>query len=259
MERNAIAGMAVAILTLAVGARFVSAQEKKHDRADALAAKLGLNDQQKGEIRNIYADFQAKMDPVEDQIWMAHHEARAEFHKVLNADQQAKAPEIIKEQCEKQMREFTAKLGLTEQQKQQVEKTAMQFEKKFKELAERNPENASKQFRELKHELFTAVGQELTDTERIRAQAVLREEFHQWRQPEFRREHLKALEDKLALNAQQRTQAEKILTDCEQRIEKPVAQLKELHQQERAAVEKILNDEQRAKLKELMKSRGRNE
>jgi len=259
MKRNAIAGMAVAILTLAVGTMSLRAEEKKHDRADALAAKLALNDEQKGEIRKVFTEFEAKMDPIEDQVWMVHHEARAELHKLLNNDQRAKMPEVVKEECEKQLQAFATKLGLTDQQKQQVEKTAMQFEKKFKDLAAQNPENARKQFRELKHELFTAVGQELTNEERIRAQGVLREEFHQWRQPEFRREHLKVFADKLALNAEQRTQAEKILTDCEQRIEKPVAQLKELHEQELAAMDKVLNDEQRAKLKEIMKSRGRNQ
>lgn len=259
MRKNPLVGLAVVIAILGIGAIFVNAQEKKHDRADALAAKLGLNDQQKEEIRKVYADFQTKLDPIEDQLWMAHHEARAEFEKVLNGDQRAKAPDVMREAKEKELRSIADKIGLTDQQRQRVQKTLMQYEGKFKDLAARDPADARKEFRELKHGLFAAVGQELTDEERIRLQGVMREEFNHWREPTFRQEHVKALEDKLAMNAEQRTQADKIIAQCEQKSEKPLAQLKELCQQERAAVDKVLNEEQRTKLNQIMKSRGRNE
>lgn len=259
MKSNPIAGMVVALLTLFVGAFCVNAQEKKHDQAAALAAKLGLNNQQTEQIRNIYADFDGKMDPVEDQLWMAHHEARSELQKLLNDEQRAKATQVLKEEKERQLRSVATKVGLTDQQWKQVENTLAQYENKFKELASQKPEDARKQFRELKHEMCASVGQELNDEERIRLQGVIREEFQQWQQPGFRREHVRAIEDKLGLTAAQKTQADKVVADCERATEKPLAHLKELSQQRREAVDKVLTNEQRTKLEQIMKSRGRNQ
>jgi len=259
MKSKPIAAMAGALLTMLVGAFCVNAQANKHDRAAALTAALGLNNQQTEEIRKVYADFDAKIDPVEEQLWSAHHEARTELQRLLNDEQRAKAPQILKEEKQKELRSIGTKVGLTDQQWKQVEGTLTQFENRFKELAAQKPEDARKGFRELKHEMCAAVGQELNDEQRVRLQGVIREEFQQWQQPGFRREHVRAIEDKLGLSPEQKTQAEKVVAACERTSEKPLAQLKELCQQERQAIDKVLTDEQRAKLNQLMKGRGGNQ
>lgn len=259
MKSKPIAAMAVALLTMLVGAFCVNAQANKHDQAAALAAALGLDNQQTEEIRKIYADFAAKIDPVEEQLWTAHHEARMELQKLLNDEQRAKAPQILREEKQKELRSIGTKVGLTEQQWKQVEGTLTQFENRFKELSAQKPEDARKQFRELKHEMCAAVGQELNDEQRVRLAGVIRDEFNQWQQPGFRREHVRAIEDKLGLTAEQKTQADKVVADCERAGEKPLAQLKELCQQERQAVDKVLTDAQRAKLNQIVKDRGSNQ
>jgi len=254
MVRNRIAGLTT-ILALTIGAGILRADEK-FQLANILANKLGLNNDQKAEIQRIHTDFEMKMEPLEQQLCADHHQARTEVMNVLTEQQRAKAPEVIKEMRDKEMQSIGAKLGLNDQQRRQVEKTWAEYEKKFEDLAAQKPEDVRKQFHELKHELFSAVCSELTDEERARIPNVLRAEFHQWRSPAFRTEHLKAFEEKLALNADQKTQVEKVFNQFNQRVEKPIAQLKELHQQACTATEKVMTEEQRTKFKELIKNRG---
>jgi len=256
MKWETFAAMAAATATLMIGAMRVDAQERKHDCVAALSAKLGLDERQAKEISSIHADFDKKMDAAEEQIWTAKHAARAEFMKVLTDAQRAQLPDVMKAEWEKQERKIADKIGLNDKQRKEVERTWAQFGTKFKELADRSPTNVGQQFNELKHSLFTAIAGELTDEQLIKLHGVMREEFHQWRQPAFQREHVKAIEDKLGLNADQRAQADKIVAQCERNTAKPLEQLKELMDQERAAVDKTLTAEQRTKLNQLMKTDG---
>jgi len=263
MKRILVAGMAVALLF--VGASFANAQAnanaqgKKHDFAAALTAKLGLNNQQAEEVRKICTEFDAKKEPIEEQLFVAHHEARAEMQKLLTDEQRAKAPQVIKQEKERELQSIAAKVGLTDQQLKQVEGTLSQFHNKFQELSGQKPEDVRKQFHELKREVCAAVGKDLNDEERIRLAGVMREEFQHWQQPGFKREHVRAFEDKLGLTAEQKTKADKIIADCEKASEKPIAQLKEMCQQEREAIAKVLSNEQKTQLNQIMKSRGRNQ
>lgn len=241
-------------LVLMAGTSSLSADETKRDRTEALAAKLGLNDQQKAEINKIYADLEAKMEPLEHQLWQAHRETRAAVHKLLTDEQRTKFPDVIKEERSREFQSIATKLGLNEEQRERVHKTMMDYHKKFHEVAAQQPDDARKQFRELKHEFLSTVCKELTDEQRIRLPQVLRMEFDHLTNPQLRNEHVKAIESKLSLTDEQKTQVEKILADCTQRIEKPVAQIKALCDEENNAIEKVLTKEQAAKLEEIMKT-----
>lgn len=241
-------------LVLTAGTGSLSADEQKRDRTEALAAKLGLSDQQKAEINKICADHEAKMEPIEHQLWHAHREARAEVHKMLTEEQRTRLPEVIKDERIREIQSVAAKLGLNDEQREQVKKTLMDYQKKFHEVAAEKTDDARKQFHELKHEFFSAVCKELTDEQRIRLPQVLRMEFHHLTNPQVQNEHVKAVEAKLSLSDEQKTQIEKILAECNQKIEKPIAQINELCQEETAAIEKVLTKEQGVKLADILKT-----
>jgi hypothetical protein len=249
---------ALAALTLALtaGTSTVMADEKKNDRTEALAAKLGLNEQQKEEIRKVFTDFEAKMEPIESQLWTAHREARAEISKMLTDEQRAKLPEVIRTERTRELQTVAAKLGLNDEQRAQVEITLKSYEKKFGDLTAQGNENGRKEFVELKHEMFAAVWKEINDEQRIRLPQVLRAEFHRFSNSQVRNDHVKAIQAKLGLSDEQKTQIEKLLADCNQKVEKPIAQMTELCQEECTAFEKILTKEQRSTLEEIMKPTG---
>lgn len=263
MMWNRLGVMALTLLALAAGGQLVAEEKgqpgRRHDRLEALASKLGLSDQQKEEIRKIHADYDKKMDPLEEQLWALHHAEHEAMSKVLTEDQRAKLPEVMKEVMHKELDKMADKLGLTEAQKQKVEKIHEMYAKKFRDLAAQKGENARHKFHELRSEAMATVGKDLNDEQRARLHSVMREEFHRMHDPAVRREHLKAFADKLGLSAEQKEQVQKVHNEYEQKIEKLAEQLKQLHKDEHAAVEKVLTEEQRTKLRELLKSRGRGE
>lgn len=261
MAWQRIAGMACALLALAAGAAQLSAEEKgkRHDRLEALAGKLGLNDKQKEEIRGIHQDFDKKADPVEHQLWALHRQEFEALSKVLTDDQRAKLPTILKTHMEKELQAITAQLNLTDDQKQKVAKIREEYEKKFHEQAAQKGEAAHKQFRELRRQFFEEVSTILTDEQRAKLPGVLHEEFHHWRDPAMRREHLKALGEQLGLSADQKEQIKKIHAEHDPQVSKLAAELKQLHKEEHEAIEKVLTEDQRAKFRDLLKGRGRGE
>jgi len=264
MMWNRLGMMALTLLALASGGQLVAQEEKgqpgqRHPLLEALASKLGLSDQQKEEIRKIHADYDKKMRPLEEQLWTLHHAEHEAMSKVLTEEQRTKLPEAMKAVMHKEMEKMADKLGLTEAQKQKCEKIHEMYEKKFHDLASQKSEDARHKFHALRAEAMAAVGKELNDEQRAKLPATMREEFHRMHDPSVRREHLKAFADKLGLSAEQKEQVQKIHNEYEQKIEKPVDQLKQMHKDEHEAVEKVLTQEQRTKLRELLKSRGRGE
>jgi len=259
MMGRRIAVMVLTVSALAVGAGLLAAKEekgrssgKRHDRLEALAAKLDLSDKQKEEVRNLHADFSKKAAPVKEELRELRREQREAMRQVLSAEQRAKLPEIRKAEWDKRWQALVAKLGLSDEQKQQLEKTRAAFQAKYQDLAAREGKNRREQFRQLRHEQFQAVRADLTDEQR----AKLREEFHHRHNSEARREHWRVIGDKLGVSTEQKEQFQKIHAEYAGKIEKPAAQLKQLHQDQRTAVEKVLTEEQRAKLREMRKARG---
>jgi Spy/CpxP family protein refolding chaperone len=179
------------------------------------------------------------------------------MRQALTEEQRNRLPEVLKAMRDKELQKIGAELGLNEDQKQRIEKVREEYEKKFHELAaEREKgENAHKQFRHLRHEFLAAISPILTDEQRARLPVVVREEHRYWHNPAVRREHLRSLADKLGVTGEQKDKLQRIYSEDEPKVEKLTSQLKQMHQQEHAAVAKVLTPEQRLKFQELFKSR----
>jgi len=251
---------AFAILTLAAGGRLAADEPKAeppakgHDRLDAMAAKLGLTDQQKNDIRTVHAEFDKKLSDAEHQLWTLHHEEHEAMSKVLTDDQRAKVPMVLKAARDKELQAIASKIGLTDDQTKKLEAVREEHETKFHELAAKGEEGRA-QFHELRHVFFEAIGKELTDDQRAKLPGVLREEYHEWRDPATRRAHLKAIGDELGLTTEQKDSMKKIHSEYDEKTAKPAAELKQMREDEHAAVDKVLTPEQRTKVQELRKER----
>jgi len=230
--------------------------DKHFDPVQTIGAKLGLDDKQKEEIRKIHNDFNQKTDALMQQLWTLRHEECEEMKKALTDEQRAKLPDVLKAEKDKEFQKIVSRLELNEEQKAKVQKIRDSFAPKFEELAQQKGDNVGKQFRKLKHEAFGAVCEVLNPDQRNKFPGVIREEFRLWRDTEARREHLRAMADQLGLKEQQKEQEQKILDDYNRKIQQPANELKELHRQEAAAMEKVLTAEQRTKWQELKKQWG---
>jgi len=262
MVRFRLAALAVAGLALvAGGGRFLAEETgepaKKHDHLERLAAKLKLDDKQKKEIRRIHAAFDAKADPVENQLWALHHEEHEAMRKVLTPAQRSKAPEALKGLADQEFRKATAILKLSDEQKAKIDKIRETYAPKFREVAmgKEPGEKAHKQFRKLRHQVVRAIRAELNDEQREKLPVVLREEHRFWRNPESRRELFKALGTKLGVSAEQKEQFREIHDRYDPKVKPLCAELRKLRQEEHAAIENVLTAEQRARWKELHKGR----
>jgi Spy/CpxP family protein refolding chaperone len=263
MVRYCFAVVAAATLALAAGQGWLGAEEPKTEVGkghhwERLATKLGLSDKQKEEIHKIHADFDEKADPVEHQLWSLHHQEREAMRQVLTDEQRAKLPAVFKELRDQELQKIADKLNLTEEQRQKIGKVREEFETKFRELAAQKEkgDNVHRQFRELRHQFIAAVRPELTEEQRAKLPVILREEHRHWRNPEARRETFKAVGEKLGVSAEQKEQLKKIRDEYSPKAEALAAKLKEMHQDEHAAIEKVLTEDQRTKWQELRKSRG---
>ena len=259
MAWRRMAVTAFAIGLLAAGGRLAADEPKAepakgHDRLDAMAAKLGLNDQQKEEIRKIHTKFDKTLSDAEHQLWALHHEEHEAMSKVLTDEQRAKLPMVLKAARDKELQTIAGKLGLSDDQKKKLEAVREEHEQKFHELAAKGDEGRA-QFHELRHVFYEAIGKELTDDQRAKLPGLLREEYHEWRDPATRRDHLKAIGEELGLTAEQKDSMKKIHDDFDQKTAEPAAALTQLREDEHAAVDKVLTADQRTKLQELRKER----
>jgi len=253
-HRTALAALALVAAAGVFAADAPKPEAKGHDRLDAMAAKLGLNDQQKDQIREIHKDYGHKLADAEHQLWTLHHEEHEAMGKVLTDEQRAKVPGLLKAARDKDLQKMAGELGITDEQKKELEPILEEHEKKFHELAAKG-EGAREQYHQQRHEFHEAIAKVLTNEQREKLPGVLREEYHQWRDPVARRGHLKALADELGLSAEQRTQVEKIHKEYDEKTTEPASQLKQLRKDEHAAVDKVLTDEQRAKVQKWRQER----
>jgi Spy/CpxP family protein refolding chaperone len=255
-----IAGLTVALLALVVGVGLLTAEEAKetkhHHRVDALAAKLGLNDEQKEKIQKIHTEFDAKEDPVEHQLWKLHREERDAMSKVLTDEQRAKVPDAIKAEWHSMWEKVDAKLGLSAEQKEKIDKIRDEYGPKFRALAEAKGEKHHDGFRKLRHEEFAAIGKELTDEQRAKLPGIAREEFHMWRNPAARHEHMAAFAEKLGLSDEQKEKVKKVQEEYAPQVKKAAEELHRLHKEEHKEMEAVLTEDQRTKLQELRKTHG---
>ncbi len=183
-----------------------------------------------------------------------HHEEHEAMSKVLTDEQRAKMPGILKAARDKELDAIAGKLGLNAEEKKKVEAVREEHETKIRELAAKGEEGRA-EFHELRHALYEAIGKELTDDQRAKLPGVMREEYREFRDPEKRREHLKAVGDELGLNDAQREQLKTIHEEFDKKTAEPMAQLKQAREDEHKAVEAVLTPDQKTKLEDWRKQR----
>jgi len=263
MMWHRIAGLTVVILAFVIGGRLLAEEkkaapsgDKRFDPTEFIGDKLGLNDRQREEIRKLHKEFEAKTDPLIEQLWTARHEECEQMKSVLTEAQRARLPEAIRAEVNNEFQKVAARLDLNDEQKAKVEKMREEFHKKFEALAEEKGANKGNRFRELRHEAMGAMCQVLRPEQRAKMPAIMHEEFRLWHDPAARQEHLKAMADQLGLTESQRAQEQKIQTENNRKIEQTAQELKQVFKEEHDALDKVLTPEQRTKWMELKKSWG---
>jgi len=231
-------------------------QQQRHDRPQLFANKLGLNEQQKEQIRKICNEFDEKVGRVDHQIWSLVHQEKDAIFNILTDEQKAKVPTVLKEEMEKEMNKIAGTLGVNDAEKLRLKQICEKYESKFYDLAKQQGDDAAKKMHELRHEAFSAISQELTEEQKVKLPGIIREEMHRWHDPSARAAHLRTLGDKLNLNEDQRKQIQQVLTGFAPKLEQPKNELRQLLQQEQTALENVLNEQQRTKLREMMQNTG---
>jgi len=243
------------------GGKPLCAQEAKdaaparHHRLDALAAKLGLNTQQKEMIHKIHADFAQKARPLQQQLRALHHDQRQAMSKVLTAEQRAKVKEVIKERRETKWQATVAKLNLSAEQKQQVESIRQKYAKKFDDLAGQQGAKDRPSFRALRREKYRAIACQLTGEQRTVLWESVRQNSRRRRDPAARAAFWKGVGQTVAASPEQKEQFKQIRAEYAPKKQGPKAQLQVLRHDCHAAMLKVLTDEQRARFLEIRHGR----
>jgi len=260
MASHRLAVTALTALALAAGPAVLpwasADQSAGKERLAAWASKLGLSNDQQERVHKICEEYAEKAEPTEEQLWKLHHETLDAVKGVLTQEQREKLPAAIKAEMGKECRALADKLGLSEDQRQKVERIRDEYEPKFRELCSQSTENARKQMRQLRSAFFADLRQVLNDDQKAKFFGVLRQEFHQWRDPVARHQHLEAVAEQLGVSADQKAQIKKVCDEFQPKVEKVATQLKETFQEERAAIGKVVTDEQRTKAQEMWKDIG---
>jgi Spy/CpxP family protein refolding chaperone len=241
---------AFTILALASGSLLPAQQPpgKGSDRLDAVARKLNLSDKQKEQVKQIYADFDKKADPLIRKLCTQRGEEWQALQDVLDEAQRTKLKEVLKAQGAKELQSIAQNLNLSDEQKAKVEKIRMDFWQKFLNLSIQKGENLAREYRELHMEVVAAGHAVLTPEQCTKLHAIQKQDFDDWHDYIYRHDHLKALGAKLGLGAKQLDQLQQICAVHEKKLEQPRIQLKQLCREGCAALGKVLNAEQRAKL-----------
>jgi hypothetical protein len=242
-QRLAVTAFMIVALT---SGRLLAAQP---DRLDALARELNLSDRQKQQVEQIYADFDRKANRLLRQLCTHRDEEWQALQNVLSEGGRAKLNEVLKAQGAKELQSIAQKLNLSEEQKERVEKIRKDFWKKLQNLCAQKGENMAREYRQLYMEAVGAARQVLKPEQLAKLSDIQRQDFHEGLHDfAVRPAHLKAMADQLGLSADQLNQMKQHCASCEKKCQQPEAEFKQLCKEECAALDKMLNAEQRAKL-----------
>ena len=196
-RRNSV--MAVTAVVLATGGLLIAKEEKCH-RLEAFAAKVGLNDQQKDEIRRLHADFHKKTAPVKEHLWALRHDQRESMRGVLTEEQRIAVRKLIGEHWNSKWQATAAKLDLSAEQKQRIDKVRETYGKLFHDVAAEKS-SSGEHFRELRRAKYQAIGRELNEEQRAKLFSLVRKEDRSRHDSEARRQYWKGIGEKLGVAA----------------------------------------------------------
>lgn len=265
MQWKSMTMMACALVVVAIGRGQATADDRRTDAdkgeqqcINALGTKLGLNDQQKQAVQRAHQECEKKAGPIEHQIWSQCNAEREAVKQQLNEQQQTQFTDALKSMRRQELDNVAQKLALSAEQKQRIATICDNFEPKFEQLAaaQEKGEKAHQQFRELRHEFIQAIRPELNPEQQAKLPFVMEEEHRRWRDPSVRRDHLKAVLDKLNLNAQQKEQINATTARYEKQLEPLFAELNQVRKEGREALDNQLTAEQREKLREIRRASG---
>jgi Spy/CpxP family protein refolding chaperone len=221
---------------------------------NAFAAKLSLNDEQKEQFAKICSESEAKAAPVCEKMWKIHCEHQEAMLQILSTGQRDKLPEVMNTERAKVLDHAAKKLELTAEQRKQAEKICTDYEAKYPKHGDRNDPAKVKQYHELKAAQFEEFCKILTDDQRVKLPVMILEELQNGRTMTAKSEFRASLDEKLGLDAEQKTRCDKVCDLYAPKIDEQKAQLLQICKDSQAAVDKILNDAQRTKFQEFVKA-----
>jgi hypothetical protein len=221
---------------------------------NAFATKLSLNAEQKEQFAKICSESEVKAAPVCEKMWKIHCEHHEAMLQILSTEQRAKLPEVIKAERAKVLDNFTKKLELTAEQRKQAETICTDYEAKYPKHSDRNDPAKVKQYHELKAAQFEEFCKILTDDQRVKLPVLILEELQNGRTMTSKSEIRASLDEKLGLDAEQKTRCDKVCDLYAPKIDEQKAQMLQICKDTQAAIEKVLNETQRTKFQEFVKA-----
>jgi Spy/CpxP family protein refolding chaperone len=247
--------------------RFEGARETLAERAEAAAEKIGLTSEQRKQMIKALSSYADRHADLKARCREACEDEFQEISAELTPDQRQKAREFIEMRVVRaavaksvadRLHAIGDKLGLSGDQRQQIQKTHSQFAGKYRELRSDR--------RELLHEEMKAVGAILTPEQRdmvkdfCEDRVVMIEIVPSGREStesanalkETIAERLEAFGNKLGLSVDQRAQIRAAHENFADKFQAQRDQRKALRREELKAMEGILTPEQREKVKDFV-------
>jgi hypothetical protein len=248
----------VCMVVVLVGGKLVCAKQTQDTapqarchRLEALASELGLSAQQKEEIATIHADFAKNACPLQQLMRALRQEQREAMRQILTQDQRARVKEVIQAQREAKWQAIAARLNLGDVQKERIDEIRRAYAQRFADLAAQQGEHERHQFRDLRHEKYQAIARQLTDEQRVSFGEMVPRAYGQHRDSGARVAFWKSVGEKLGTSPEQKDQFKMIHTVCAAKMESPKAQFQQLRQESRAAMLRVLTEEQRVRFLEI--------
>jgi Spy/CpxP family protein refolding chaperone len=247
--------------------RFDAARETLSERAESAAEKLGLSSEQRKQMIKSLSSHADKHAALKARCREACEEEFKEIAAVLSPDQRQKARELIEMRVVRaaaaksvadRLDAIGDKLGLSADQRQQIQKNHSQFAGKYRELRSDR--------RELLHEEMKAISAILTPEQRDMVKDFCEDRVEKIEHlgsgrdsteaanslKETIAERLEAFGNKLGLSADQRTQIRAAHENFAGKFQAQRDQRKAVRKEELKALEGILTPEQRDKVKDFV-------
>lgn len=292
MLRHRIAIFSVALLALAGGLLAAGQpQEKRLDAAalETLMTNLGCDAAQKARLREIHGEFTKKVSATSSSlgIWGAYHKEDLILQGMLTEKQQGRQAEVLSTMRARDVPALAKSLGLNDEQKKALAKLRAAYEPKFvklvlptqkgQKLSDEERMSTHRLVLDMRADFLKAVQAELSEAQRAKLPDVLKQypglpgmipegdslayvllaaTLAHYSQPEY----LDTLATTLELSAAQKEEFGKVGADLGAKLKasrgQVAAALGELAREERAAMMKVLTDDQRKKWSELTKLKG---
>jgi Spy/CpxP family protein refolding chaperone len=251
-----VAGIATAVLVPSGGTAVADDAKQGECILNAFATKLGLNEDQKTQLRRIHDDFEKRAEPTCRQIMKLHVDHHHAVLQILSPEQKQQLPDVMKAERDRMLDAVAKKFELTEEQKKQAAKLCDETAAKFKTLAEGDDPKRPEAFKAFKNERFEAFCAILTDDQRVKLPALIQEEMQNGRTPGSKSDLRNAMVEKLKLDAEQQQRLDKTCDEFAGKIDEQKATIRKMCKEKNETVAKVLTEEQKVKFEQYVKAAG---